>query len=311
MISCLASEMSRTISDELALEDVVLDAVELDRHLAQHRERRIDAGVDDLVEQVAGALREGRLAQVLLLAVALEHRGQRRQRDARQRDQVVGTHEQVELGGQDPARLLLEHRELQDDEDVVVVLVELGAVVARVDVLVVERVEVEMRLEPVAVGGARRLDVDPADPRRLDDVGRGDVAPATRRRSGRRGGVRADGAADAGRRGSARHHRSRRVGGRGPVRPPGPPTGLLVSPPHHLRMEPSRASSAPADRRIHGHPRDARHRQALRPPALGAPSRRPRGPGWQHHRARRARTARASRPCSRRGSASSGRPRAT
>ena len=175
MISCLASEMSRTISDELALEDVVLEAVELDGHLAQHRERRIDAGVDDLVEQVAGALRERRLAQVLLLAVALEHRRQGRERDARQRDQVVGAHEQVELGGQDPAGFLLEQRELEDDEDVVVVLVELRAVVARVDVLVVERVEVEMRLEPVAVGGPRRLDVDPADAGRLDDVGRGDV----------------------------------------------------------------------------------------------------------------------------------------
>ena len=144
MISCFASEMSRTISDELALEDVVLEAIELDRHLAQHRERRIDAGVDDLVEEVAGALREGCLAQVILLAVALEHRGQGRERDARQRDQVVGAHEQVELGGQDPAGLLLEQRELEDDEDVVVVLVELGPVVARVDVLVVERVEVEV-----------------------------------------------------------------------------------------------------------------------------------------------------------------------
>ena len=183
----------------------------LTRHLAQHRERGIDAGVDDLVEQVAGALREGRLAEVLLLAVALEHRRQRRERDVRQRDQVVGAHEQVELGGQDPAGLLLEQRELEDDEDVVVVLVELGAVVARVDVLVVERVEVEVRLEPVAVGRPRRLDVDPADAGRLDDVGRGDIGRRRSRRSGSWAAAAGSRAAAAGRRGSARRHRSRRV----------------------------------------------------------------------------------------------------
>ena len=110
------------------------------------------------------------VAQLLLLAVALEHRGQRRERDVRERDQVVRAHEQVELGGQDPAGLLLEQREVQDDEDVVVVLVELRRVVARVDVLVVERVEVEVGLEPVAIGGPRRFDVDPADAGGLDDL---------------------------------------------------------------------------------------------------------------------------------------------
>ena len=87
--------------------------------------------------------------------------------------EVVRPEEQVQLRGQVPARLLLEHREVQDDEHVVVVLVQLGALVARVDVLVVERVEVEPALEPVAVGGAWRLDVDPAQAGGLDDVGIG------------------------------------------------------------------------------------------------------------------------------------------
>ena len=105
-----------------------------------------------------------------LLAIALEHRGQRRERDARQRDQVVRPDEQVELGGQQPVGVLIEQREVQDDEQVVVVLVELRALVARVDVLVVERVELEVLLEPVAVGRPRRLDVDPAQPGRLDDL---------------------------------------------------------------------------------------------------------------------------------------------
>ena len=59
---------------------------------------------------------------------------------------------------------------MQHDEDVVVVLIELRALVAREDVLVVERVEIEVLFQPVAVGGARRLDVDPADAGSFDDV---------------------------------------------------------------------------------------------------------------------------------------------
>jgi len=56
---------------------------------------------------------------------------------------------------------------VEDDEDVVVVGVELRALVARVDVLEVERVEVEMLLEPFAVRQARLFDVDPAEAARL------------------------------------------------------------------------------------------------------------------------------------------------
>ena len=186
-----------------ALEDVVLEALELEAHLAQHRERRIDAGVDDLVQQVARALREDLLAQVVLLAVALEHRRQGRQRDVRERDQVVGAQEEVELGGQDAPRVLVEQREVQNDEDVVVVLVELRALVARVDVLVVERVEVEMLLEPVAIGAARRLDVDPAQPGRLDDVGRSDVQ--RQRRFRRTGGAARARSRERTRQGDVRH----------------------------------------------------------------------------------------------------------
>ena len=172
MISCLASDRSRTISDERPFEDVVLETLELEPGLAQHRERGVDAGVDDLVEQVARSLREDLLAQIGLLAVALEHRRQRRQRDVRQRDQEVRTQEQVDLRGQDPAGVLVVQREVQDDEDVVRVLVELGTLVARVDILDVELVELRVVvLEPVAIRTARRFDVDPAQAGCLDDLG--------------------------------------------------------------------------------------------------------------------------------------------
>ena len=64
---------------------------------------------------------------------------------------------------------------MQDDEDVVVVRVELRALVARVDVLVVEGVEVEALLEPLAVGQSGLFDVDPAEACGLDDLRLGDV----------------------------------------------------------------------------------------------------------------------------------------
>ena len=162
MISCLTFERSRTISEERALEDVVLEALELVAHLAQHRERRVDAVVDDPVEQVAGALGEVMLAHVLAGAAALEQVLERRDRLVGERDDVVGPDEDVELGGVQASDRLVVGREVQDDEQVVVVLVDLRALVAAVDVLVVEGVEVEVLLQPGPVDRARALDVDPA-----------------------------------------------------------------------------------------------------------------------------------------------------
>ena len=154
----------------LALEDLLLDALELVADLAQHRERGVDAVVDDLVEQVAGALGEQRLAQLLVGAAALEQVLERLQRLVGQRDQEVGPDEQVELGRVQARHRLVVGREVEHDEQVVVVLVDLRPLVARVDVLVVERVEVEALLEPGAVGRPRALDVDPAEAGGLDDL---------------------------------------------------------------------------------------------------------------------------------------------
>ena len=98
-----------------------------------------------------------------------------------QRDDVVGADEDVDLGRVQAPDALVEAREVQDDEQVVVVLVDLRALVAGEDVLVVERVEVEVLLEPRAVGGARALDVDPAQAVGLDDL---DVGSVRLRRTG-------------------------------------------------------------------------------------------------------------------------------
>ena len=87
-----------------------------------------------------------------------------------QRDEEVGTHEDVQLGGVEAAHGLVEHREVQDDEEVLGVLVDLRALVARGHVLVVERMELEVLLEPRAVDRAGPLDVDPPQPMGLDGL---------------------------------------------------------------------------------------------------------------------------------------------
>ena len=201
MISCLALEMSRTISVGAALEDVLLDPLQLVADLAQHRERRVHAVVDDLVEQVAGALGEVLLAQLLVRPAALEQVLDRLQRLVGQRDQVVRPDEEVELGGVEPGDRLVVAREVQDDEQVVVVLVDLRALVAREDVLVVERVELEPLLEPGAVHLPRALDVDPAEAGGLDDLDARVLplrcARRLERRDARRGDRRASGACSA------------------------------------------------------------------------------------------------------------------
>src|SRR5205085_5919625 len=106
----------------------------------------------------------------LVRAAALEEVLDRLERSVRQRDQVVGPDEHVELLGIQAPDLLVENRELQNDEEVVVVLVELRALVARADVLVVERVELEVLLEPGLVDRAGTLDVDPTQTVVLDDL---------------------------------------------------------------------------------------------------------------------------------------------
>ena len=111
-----------------------------------------------------------RLAHLLRGAAALEQVLDRRQRRVGQRDQEVGADEDVELGRVEPPDRLVEHREVQDDEQVLGVLVDLRPLVARQDVLVVERVEVEVLLEPGAVDRRRALDVDPAQTVVLDDL---------------------------------------------------------------------------------------------------------------------------------------------
>ena len=112
--------------------------------------------VDDLVEQERGALLEVALADLLALLAAREERVDGLELRVGHRDDVVGADEEVELDDGQSIAVAVEARELQDDEDVVVVAVDLGALVAGVDVLVVERVEARSapRATPASPGAA-------------------------------------------------------------------------------------------------------------------------------------------------------------
>src|SRR3954451_7713658 len=57
-------DVAHDVLASLLLEDLLLDPVELVAHLAEHGEAVVDGVVDDLVEQVAGTLRDHHLAQL-------------------------------------------------------------------------------------------------------------------------------------------------------------------------------------------------------------------------------------------------------
>ena len=80
--------------------------------------------------RIAGPAGEELVAQLLLLAAALEQVLDRLQRGVRDRDEEVAADEDVELAGVEALLLAVEDREVQDDEEVAVVVVDLRPLVA-------------------------------------------------------------------------------------------------------------------------------------------------------------------------------------
>src|SRR4029079_8724955 len=100
----------------------------------------------------------------------------------RDRDQVARADEEVELAGPEAPRGGVEDREVEDDEEVVVVDVDLRPLFAGEDVLEVEGVKIEVLLEPAALERAGALDVDPAQVGRVDLLDTGRLGLSRRRR---------------------------------------------------------------------------------------------------------------------------------
>ncbi len=257
MISCFAFGDVLDDLGRATLEDVVLELVELGAHLAQHRERRVHARVHDPVEQVAGALREGRRATDLAIGVPLEHRGERRQVLVGQGDQEVRPHEDVHLRREQAVLRLVEHREVENDEQVVIVGVQLGALVARRDVLDGERVEAELPLQPLAIRLTRVLEVQPADTGRYSIRHR---ARANQARQRSRGRVRRPG------RGATAVATAGSALGGTPVRMRGSYLKAALVMPAAGRRRPPRRTATIAAPREEDRPRPARTAARCRPP---------------------------------------------
>src|SRR5207247_10641483 len=99
------------------LEHLVLDDVELVADLVEDREAVVEEVVEHLVKQSTRALREQPLAEGLVLVAAAVQPGHRQQLDGRERDEVVGPEEHVELGGVQPADRAVVDGEVENREE--------------------------------------------------------------------------------------------------------------------------------------------------------------------------------------------------
>src|SRR4029079_11702135 len=119
--------------------------------------------VEHVVEQVARALREEGLAEVLVVLAAAEETGHRQQLDVWERDQEVGPEEDVELGGIQPLDRLVVGGEVEDEEQILGVLVDLRALAFGKDVLESEGMPAEALGELTGLDRVRRWQVDPGE----------------------------------------------------------------------------------------------------------------------------------------------------
>src|SRR5215211_1882588 len=154
------------VADDLLrtpFEQLVLERVELVRDLVEDGEAVVEEVVEDFVQQPARSLREELPTKDVVRLAAAEKPRDRRQLDVRQRYEVVGTDEDVELAGVQPAGRLVEHGKVEDDEEVALlrVVVDLRALALREHVLDVERMPAEPCREALDLVRVQRVEVDP------------------------------------------------------------------------------------------------------------------------------------------------------
>ena len=152
----------------IALEEVILDVLELAADLVEDGEAVAVERVEHLVEEKARALGEPLGALFLVGLKAAEDVADRLERDVRDRDEKVGPDEGIHFGGKQATRLLVVPREVEHHKDVVGVLVDLRSLSARADILKIELVEGELLLKPGDLSGAGGLQLDPAQSTRLE-----------------------------------------------------------------------------------------------------------------------------------------------
>ncbi len=146
--------------------DVVLDRVELVGDLVEDREAVVEEVVEDFVQQPPRALLEQLVPEALVLLDAREETRNWEQVDVRDRDEVVGPEEDVELARVQPLDALVVRRKVEDAEEITLVgvVVDLRPLALREDVLDVERMPAEALAKAVdRFRIDRGIEVDPGE----------------------------------------------------------------------------------------------------------------------------------------------------
>ena len=121
---------------------------------------------------MVGAAPKQAVPLVLIGLAALEGGDQGLERAVVDGDDIIGTEEEIDFAGAGELVAGIPKREVQDEEEVVVVLVELGTFNGAENVFEVERVEVgEAVVQRFDIGGGRVDDVDPGCGIVSDDAG--------------------------------------------------------------------------------------------------------------------------------------------
>src|SRR5262249_30661898 len=129
------------------------------------REAVVEEIVENLVQQAARALREELLAERLVLLAATEEARDRQQLDRRQRHEIVRPDEDVELGRVQALDRAVVDREVENAEEVALVgvVVDLGPLALRHDVLDVEGMPAEAVRQLLRMRQRRRVEMDPGE----------------------------------------------------------------------------------------------------------------------------------------------------
>ena len=142
-------------------EHVFLDLPHVPTNLVENREHVIHQAIQDAVEQPARPFSHVALGKGLILLATGEEGLQRLEPAIVHHDQEVGANEEIDLAGRTDAPLVVEYGEMHHDEEIVLVLVDFGALALAQHVVEVQRVKAEPAPQHIDVLRRRVFDVHP------------------------------------------------------------------------------------------------------------------------------------------------------
>ena len=125
----VAAQEGELLDDALGLrfEEGVFDGMDAPVDLVEDGEDIIDKLIDEGVESLIGAAAEQLLPGALVRLTALEGGCEGLERAVVDGDDIIGTEEEIDFAGAGELVAGIPEREVHDEEEVIVVLIELGA----------------------------------------------------------------------------------------------------------------------------------------------------------------------------------------